>query len=514
MVRGTSPSILFLDTQPDVQTDHVSMPSFFPDLNLDQAVAFITEGREEYDLAPFFSLPLSSEDAVTFRHEVVDDLGDPTLRNAVESFGERMRAVRTSLTHSDTVSYKYEKERWFADAVSLYCGAVQSIANDLTSANIDSRGFRALREYLTDYVTSVSFVDLVAETTQLLDELSRVKYSLNIKGDRITVTDYDGEPDYSADVMATFERFKDGAAKSYLLAFPDHPDMNHVEAAVVDMVAKLNPAVFQRLDEHRVQHDGFLDPTIMRFDREVQFYLAYLELIDRLESVGLTFCVPRVSGRSKEVRARGAFDVVLANKLVAESSEVVRNDFFLRGEERIIVVTGPNNGGKTTFARTFGQLHYVASLGLPVPGVDAQLFLFDQIFTHFEKQEDPTSQRGKLEDELLRIHDIIDQATARSVVILNEIFTSTTLADALYLGSKVLRKVMDLDALCVCVTFVDELADLGPSTVSMVSTVDAADPAVRTFQVVRRPADGLAYAAALAKKYGLSYGQLKERIAS
>lgn len=511
----TSPSLLFREIPgPREARERDEDRSFARDLNLDQVVAAIAGDREERDLITETLFGhLRDADTVRYRQEVFRDLDNSALLGEIQRFADLMAQVHAHLNQLAAMRDHYQQEGWLLDAAAIYCDAVGSLAEHLAAMHVGSRALAAFRDYIARYAASAGFTTLARETRDRKDALGRIRYCTRIKGDRVEVTRYADEADYSAVVLRTFERFKQGAVKDYLIRYRTRPGMNHVAAQILERVARLFPEEFAALDEYCSRHAAFLDEGIRHAHRELQFYLAYLDYIRPLRDAGLSFCYSDVSASSKDVRADGTFDLALARKLVTQGSPVVTNDFRLEARERIAVVTGPNQGGKTTFARTFGQLHHLASVGCPVPGSAARLFLFDRLFTHFEREEDLSARTGKLEDDLIRIGGILRAATPASIVILNETFASTTTRDAHFLGTKLLTKVMRLDALCVYVTFVDDLASLGEQVVSMMSTIVPENPAQRTYKVVRKPADGLAYALAIAEKHGLTYERLLERIA-
>jgi len=505
------PTILFPETA-GAEAGATQEPEFFRDLNLDQIVEAITKGREPYNLKPLYYTPLTKLDQIAFRHEIMRDLEKETLFERLKSFSERMLGMRGHLSAESILHYQYQKERALLSAAGLYCEAVEKLRRDLDSAGAHSRGLLAIRDYLAQYVESASFKTLSQKARTVQEGLAALRYCVLIDESNITVRNYETETDYSAEVEETFAIFKQGAVKDYRVGFPESSGMNHIESMILDFVAKLNPAAFAALDDFYAQHRTFVDQPILEFDRGIQFYISYLEYVAALKRGGLSFCYPVVSDSSKAVLSRNSFDLALASKLVAQNSPAVCNDFHLNGVERMIVVTGPNQGGKTTFARAFGQIHYLASLGCPVPGTEARVFLVDRVFTHFDSEEDIATLHGKLKDDLVRIHRVLDRATPTSLVVMNEIFSSTSLEDAIYLGKKVLERLSKLDLLGVCVTFLDELSSLNEKTVSMVAKIVPEDPTQRTFRIERMPANGLSYALALAEKYRLTYGRLKERI--
>ena len=115
-------------------------------------------------------------------------------------------------------------------------------------------------------------------------------------------------------------------------------------------------------------------------------------------------------------------------------------------------------------------------------------------------------------DDLFRFHQTFNRATSYSIIIMNEVFNSTSLKDAIFLSTKMIERIIALDMICVCVTFIDELATLSDTIVTMASNVNRQNFAGRTYEIVRRPPDGLAYAISIAEKYRLTYFQLVERL--
>lgn len=505
------PSILFR-RGPARDLDKLTAPDGSGDLHLDLIVGTIVRNYPDDRLEPYFYATLRDVADVNYRQDVFRDLELSQNRSAIDAFVKTMDTVRHHLAFAAKVWHPLQKQGWLVHAVDAYCTALLSFSDAMADMEIRSEGLRQICDYIATYVDDSTFRSLVDHTRTVHTRLSNVRYTVHIEGPRVDVDTYDHQSDYSADVAAVFERFRTETGRDYHVQRKDFPDMNHVEEQILDCVAKLHPDEFSELRDFCSDNSDFIDGTIARFDREVKFYLTYLDYIKRFAAQHLRFSYPVVTAGSGSIYVEDAFDVALADKQRISGDPVVGNDFRLGDGERVLVVTGPNQGGKTTFARTVGQVFHLAALGCPIPATRATLTFPDAIFTHFERRERLSTLRGKLDNELVRIHDILSQATAHSVIVMNESFSSTTVNDASCIGTAVLSRIIELGCVAVYVTFIDELASLDAACVSMVGDVAADDPTQRTFHFTRRPADGLAYAAALADKYGLSRDVLERRI--
>ena len=170
--------------------------------------------------------------------------------------------------------------------------------------------------------------------------LGDTTYRLLINGGSVRVTRYAEQEDYCAIISDVFAQLE-GNTEAW--KFPHYIEMNHGEAGILDRVALLFPEPFARLAGFAERWKDFADPVLLRFNRDIQFYVAWRDYIAPLRDAGLALSLPALSDTSNEEQAAAAFDIALGRKFVAEGQPVILNDFRLSGAERIFVVTGPNH---------------------------------------------------------------------------------------------------------------------------------------------------------------------------
>lgn len=481
------------------------------DLNIDQVIAAVLGGRDEYGLESVFRRPIRDRDAVRYRQEVFADMANDGVRAVFDEFAAGMARMRRRLAGSARLSHPLQKQRWQLDAAADYIATITRMAEAMTQVPTTSRALGRWRDVVDFHTTGSHFRRLVEDVRDVQRALAGVGYSIRVVDGTVEVDASSGEKDYSTTIAELLARFGAGPPP-VLRPLAEWADMNQMEEQILDRVAALHPDAFGRLADFADRHEHFADPGVIAFDREIHFYLLYLAFTRRITGDGRTFCLPQLVVQPDDIRAEQAFDLALAGRRETAQS-LVCNDFQLVDPERVLVVTGPNQGGKTTFARTFGQLVYLAALGCPIPARSARLSLPDRLCSHFERAEQATDADGRLLAELERMRDILERATADTVLILNESFSSTSTFDGVQIGFNVLDQIIARGSIAVWVTFFDELADAGPAAVSMVAATDPDDPSKRTFRMVRRSADGEAHAVVLAERYGLTFDHVTARIA-
>ena len=175
--------------------------------------------------------------------------------------------------------------------------------------------------------------------------------------------------------------------------------------------------------------------TFRALRTELAFYVGCLNLADRLEAIDEPFCLPEVGERGEVGwTAAGLYDVCLSLTI---GGGVVGNDLDGEGVD-LVLITGANQGGKTTFLRSVGAAELMAGCGLFVPATAYSTAIRAGVFTHFRREEDADMQSGKLEEELTRMDAIIESLQPGSLVLCNESFATTNELE----GSEIARQVV------------------------------------------------------------------------
>lgn len=179
-----------------------------------------------------------------------------------------------------------------------------------------------------------------------------------------------------------------------------------------------------------------LDHFFSALQAELAFYVGALNLVDYLKGVGMPVCIPHVLPQEKFKRSyKNLYDVALA---IRKKGKVDGNDID-KENVKLYLISGANQGGKTTFLRSLGQAQIMGQLGIIVGAEEFSFPVRCHIYTHFKKEEDKDIKSGKLDEELLRMSNLIDHMDKYSLVLFNESFSSTNERE----GSRINKDICD-----------------------------------------------------------------------
>ena len=217
---------------------------------------------------------------------------------------------------------------------------------------------------------------------------------------------------------------------------------------------------------------------------ELGFYVGCLNLRDRLAVKGEPICFPEPFAAGKAILSvRGLYDLCLS---LSVKERVVGNDVSA-DDKLLIMITGANRGGKSTFLRGIGLAQLMMQCGMFVPADSFRANVCDGIFTHYKREEDSSMRSGKLDEELSRMSSIVDDMTPNSIVLLNESFASTNEREGSEIARQIARALLETGIKVIYVTHLFDLAQgfyLGRMDAALFLRAERLADGRRTFRLV------------------------------
>ena len=297
----------------------------------------------------------------------------------------------------------------------------------------------------------------------------------------------------------------------------DDPLMSNLSRVMTEMLG----LTVKRLKNTLSKYTNISGYGLTKLIPEFIFYIRWADYIDKVQALGIPMCKPEITeNRNREMHAKEIYNFKLAIQRVdGKDLEIICNDIDFDESHRIYIMTGPNRGGKTTLTQAVGLVFLMAQCGIYVPCESVTLSPVDCIYTHFPADENKTVNLGRLGEESKRMSEIFAQATDESLLLFNESLATTSFAEGLYIAKDVVRALRYLGARTIFNTHMHELA----MTLDEVNTQIEGDSIVaslitgihdgkRSYKIFLAPPEGVSYAQDIAKKYGVTFSQLSEKI--
>lgn len=304
---------------------------------------------------------------------------------------------------------------------------------------------------------------------------------------------------------------------------------NDLEAPLFRELKEINSEYISHLDRAIRAYFKKSTEDILTFESQMSFYIGAKRIIEAVRSRGLEMCRPKyLPMDERKLDAKGIFDLSFYTQMVASDpmgslkDKIITNDCAMDDDGRFFVLTGANNGGKTTFTRAIGIIQVLAQAGIYVPCVSCEISPVDFIYTHFPKEEEVGLNTSRFTQECKQFKETVDTATRHSMLLLNESIQSTTPTECVYIATELTKIFRCIGVRGVYATHLLELAknldnlnaEVKGDTklVSIVTTVDVTADNKRLYRIVRSAPQEFGYAKTIYKKFGVSFEEVKKRM--
>lgn len=376
-------------------------------------------------------------------------------------------------------------------------------------------------EKLADFVSDSRVVLEIEELSEFLSALDgAAPCSILLNKDRgqncrSLVIDPEGtrECGYTERLLKSAEPFL--GKYDFKVRVYQNTDISYLDKKLQEHICRQQPQLVSGLESLYEKYGNY---DIFQFDRiakELVFYLACIRFVQRYEEAGFFFTMP-VCNTLQGSEVRDAYDMTLGINLYRNNRgcRVVPNNYSFDEKKNVFILTGANQGGKTTFIRSVGLIQCLAQVGMFVPCRRASLKMAEQIHTHFSREDESGASVGRFEQEMQRIHEILANLKDGSMILLNETFTSTQRTVAVVLLRRLLQE-MDRRHCCGgLVTHFYEVCDglEGDSFYSLVTEVAGdGESKERTYRIREGESFRYSFAKDIAVKCGVTFEGLMER---
>ena len=483
------------------------IPVFFEDTHLDQVLDVLLPRDADGDLKDVFYAPCPDKRMIVYRQEVMRALEDAEILNIFEEFCRSMESTARLRACGKQALSRAQRYKYTVDGSMCYFNAVKRLLAETETKNIPSEGLMEFLKAVREYADEPQYSRLESMVRRANSEVESISYRVSIQSGNVLLSFDTQENDFVQETREDFGYITGNNAEQDIHAeirpFGQF-ELCPLEKLIANELEHRFTRQFEDMREASESSGTVPEPFIERFVSEMRYYFRYGDLMRRLRERGIPFAYPDISSEGP-LRIDDAYDIALALK----TEGIVKNDVCLDAQERGAIITGANQAGKTTYLCAVGQIALLTALGLPVPCESAELPVFSSFYSHFSETEEPSADYGKLKEELLHVEPILSRAGMSSLVLLNELFSSTTAQDAQDMTECALSLLVEAGARVFCVTHIT-----GISTKRMVSMAPQIEPVSheRLYRIVRAPEKPHAYADEIALKYHLTYQEVRERI--